>query len=711
MRLSIVLVILRKELVETLRDRRTFVSLVLLPMLLYPLFALLMSRMAGAEMDALEARPSKIAVWGELSPDVSAALATDENKLEILPWHGAPEALRRDLEAGAIPPPTPAPPRPPGPPRKGPGAEANADTKKGDADRPDVAVALAARALVGAREAHAVLVPWRGFSEDVRAGKAARVTIYYDSVWGNSDFAADRLDYALARARDGLLVSREGEKGLPKGFTSGLEVVSRNVAPDERRVGKVLGTLMPMMLILMSLLGGFLRAADMTAGEKERGTMQTLLCAPLLPIEIITGKFLAVFVVSLVTALVNVASLGLTLRRILPGEMDVPFSAHALTFALLVPVTLTFSALFLAIAAFARDFKDAQNLLTPVYLPVMLLSMLTSLPGMELSVATSLVPLLNVALLIKAIYLGDVAPDLVLFTLGSSTLFAALTLVFAARVFEREDVLLGGRGSFRAVFTFERQKGGIPSLGFSLGAFAVIFVVMFYASVLLEKTTNKTAQLAGTQLGLFFLPALAAIAASGASMRETLGLRMPRPRALVGAVLAGLSGGAAVSALATRLVPVPREFADKLGDALLLDGQPLWVLLIVIAVLPALCEETLFRGLLFSGLSRAGFAVALIASSLLFGLAHGSIYRLLPTFSLGLLLGYARHETRSLLPGIVVHGINNALAITILAVRPAWLEKLLQTDQVPVGLGAAAALVLALGIYLMREPREAKTRA
>ncbi len=714
MRLPIVLVILRKELVETLRDRRTLVSLVLLPMLLYPLFALLMSRMAGAEMEALEARPSKVAVWGELPADVRASLAAEENKIELLPWHGVPEALRKDLDAGAVPPPTPAPPSPPGPRRgngaQGAGAPPQAERKTLDSERPDAPVVFAARALVGAREAHAVLVPWRGFSEDMKDGKAARVTIYYDSVWGDSDFAADRIDYALARAREGLLVSRESEKSLPKGFTSGLEVLSRNIAPEERKVGKVLGMLMPMMLILMSLLGGFLRAADMTAGEKERGTMQTLLCAPLLPIEIITGKFLAVFVVSLVTALVNVASLGLTLRRILPGEIDVPFSAHALTFALLVPVTLLFSALFLAVAAFARDFKDAQNLLTPVYLPVMLLSMLTSLPGMELSAATSFVPLLNVALLIKAIYLGDVSPDLVLYTLGSSTLFAALALVFAARVFEREDVLLGGRGSFRAVFSWQRQKGGTPSLGFSLGAFAVILVVMFYASFLVEKTTNKTAQLAGTQLGLFLVPALAAIALSGASLRETLGLRMPRPRALFGAVLAGLSGGAVVSALATRLVPVPREFADKLGDALLLDGQPLWVLILVIAVLPALCEETLFRGMLFSGLSRAGFGVALVASALLFGLAHGSIYRLLPTFSLGLLLGYARHSTRSLLPGIVVHGLNNALAITVLAVRPAWLERLLAEDQVPLGIGAGAALVLGLGVFLMRAPKESAER-
>ena len=124
------------------------------------------------------------------------------------------------------------------------------------------------------------------------------------------------------------------------------------------------------------------------------------------------------------------------------------------------------------------------------------------------------------------------------------------------------------------------------------------------------------------------VPALVAIAASGASFRETLALRLPKPRALLGAVLVGMSAGAVVAALAMRLVPVPKAFSDKLGEALLLDGKPLWLLVLIVAVTPALCEETLFRGLLFSGLSRAGPAVALVASSLLFGLAHGSIYRL-----------------------------------------------------------------------------------
>lgn len=704
MRLSLALVVFRKEMLETLRDKRTLISLVLLPMLLYPLFALLMSRMADSDMQQLEARPSRVAVWGTLTPEVETAL-TESKKIELMPWHGAPDELRQALEKGEIAPPEPPPPVDPEPTAKRKGLKA---TPK---DRPDERVILAAREIIGKRGIDAILVPYHGFPDAVGKGGLGHIGIYYDSVWLDSDFADTRLGHALDRARESLLSTREVGKELPTGFTMGIAATSRNIAPDERRVGKFLGAIMPMMLILMSLLGGFLRAADMTAGEKERGTMQSLLCAPLLPIEIITGKFLTVFVVSLLTALVNVVSLGLTIHRLLPGEIEVPFGVHALTFALLVPVTFLFSALFLAVASFARDFKDAQNLLTPLYLPVMLLSMLTSLPGMELTAAMSFVPLLNVALLIKAIYMGDVAADLVLFTLGSSVLFAAMALIFAARVFEREDLLVGAeRGSLRQLLSWKRQNGGTPSLDLSVFGFAAILAVVFYASILFEKMTNKTAQLVGTQYGLMLLPPLVILGLSGASIRESLALRWPKPRAILGAVLVGLSAGAAVSAVALRLVPVPHSFSEKLNEVLLLDGQPLWVLLLVVALTPAICEESLFRGFLFSGLLRAGPAVALIASSLLFGLAHGSIYRMIPTASLGLIIGLARWKTGSIVPGVIIHFLNNGLALTLLYYRPKALDETFASDQIPLSFGAVAAVILVGGLSLLWEPTSSKAQ-
>ena len=177
-------------------------------------------------------------------------------------------------------------------------------------------------------------------------------------------------------------------------------------------------------------------------------------------IEIIGGKFLAVFAISLLTAGANVVSLAFTLRRILPGEFEVSFSVYALTFALLVPVTFLFAALFLALACFARDYKDGQNVLMPVYLPITLLAGLTSLPGIELNAFTAFAPILNIALLIKALFLGETAADLVLLTLGSSALYAALSLVLAARVFESTNVLLGGKESATRVLGIARRDGG-----------------------------------------------------------------------------------------------------------------------------------------------------------------------------------------------------------------------------------------------------------
>jgi len=103
---------------------------------------------------------------------------------------------------------------------------------------------------------------------------------------------------------------------------------------------------------------------------------------------------------------------------------------------------------------------------------------------------------------------------------------------------------------------------------------------------------------------------------------------------------------------------------------------------------------------------RAGPAVALVGSSLLFGLAHGSIYRLLPTAILGFLIGFVRWRTGSIVPGAIIHFLNNGLALTLLYYRPAAVERLLPGDQVPLSLGCVAAVILVVGLLLMREPQK-----
>ena len=694
MRLFIVWVILRKELTEALRDRRTLIRLLLLPVLFYPLFAIAVTKLQDSDAAARQVRGSRVAVWGEL-PEALKSRLEASGKLELRPWEGAPAEVKSAILSGAVtpalPPPEEAAPEQipePGEKPKAPWVE------------PENPVLAAAREQVERRDIDAVLVPWPGLRAALEGGAEGPLSIYFDSVRADSVLARDRLGDALDRARKELLLERESARRLPPGFTHAISVLPRNVAPPRRRVGQILGSMMPMMLILMSLLGGFLPAIDLTAGEKERGTMQTLLCAPLRPIEIISGKFLAVFTISLLTALANVVSMSFTLGRILGGEAPVPFSIYALTFALLIPVSFLFSALFLALAVFARDYKDGQNVLMPVYLPIALLSGLTALPGIELDTWTAFAPVLNIALLIKALFLGEARADLILLTLGSSALYAALALLLAARVFEREHVLLGGKDTLKALLGLERRPGGEPTTAFSITAFGAVFVVFFYGSLLLERFGAVTSLLL-TQYGFFLLPAVGIVVLFGFSPRETLALRLPSPRGALAAVVLGLSAWAVAIGFLLRLVPVPESLAKGLGDLLLLDGKPFIVVFVVFALTPAICEELLFRGLLLSGLRKLGPTAAVVISALLFGLAHASVHRLLPTAFLGVVIGVTRLRTRSILPGMVIHALNNGLALALLYYSPPWAGDLLAKGTLPWSLTLGGTAVFVVGLLLL----------
>ncbi|NUO84344.1 CPBP family intramembrane metalloprotease, partial [candidate division KSB1 bacterium] len=131
------------------------------------------------------------------------------------------------------------------------------------------------------RDIDAVLILWPGFEEKTGSGEAGVATILFDSVRPESGKARDRVTDVLRQYREDLLKLRERQRGLSAGFATGVQLQSQNVATEQRKSGMLIGMLLPYMLILFSAMSGFYAAIDMTAGEKERGTMQTLLCAPL----------------------------------------------------------------------------------------------------------------------------------------------------------------------------------------------------------------------------------------------------------------------------------------------------------------------------------------------------------------------------------------------------------------------------------------------
>ena len=659
MRIPIILTIFRKELTETLRDRRTLVMMLGLPILLYPLIIIGFSKLQESRSEAQEERSSRVVVWGELAPAMRDEIDR-AGSITLASWAGASERLRGDIEREALQPPALAP---------APVPSVSGRRFSTGPSEPENPILVEARVALASRQVDAVLVTYPGMRASLAAGGVGRLRVYFDSVREESVKARERLLQALEAYRRELVRAREVDLDLTTGFTTGVEVSASNVAAQERRAGQILGTFMPFMLIVLSLLGGFYPAVDLTAGEKERGTMQTLLCAPLRSVEIIVGKFLAVWVIGLIAALANVTSLALTLTRMLPGEVGVSPSAYFLMFVLLLPVTLLFTAVFLAVAVFAKDFKDGQNFLTPVYMVLGVPAAVTMLPGMELSAWTAFVPVVNIALLIKAVLVGDIATDLIFLTLLSSGVYAALAMLLASRVFEREQILLGGGESWAAVLSLDRRPGGTPSPALALVLFASVMVLAFYGSLMLEGL-NTVITLFIVEVGFFLAPALAVAAVMRFGWRDTFALRWPSAAQIGGAVIIGLSAWTITGGLLIRLLPPPESLTRALERLLLLDGQPapLIVVWLVIGITPAVCEELFFRGFVLTGLRSLGRWPAIAIAGFLFGIAHASIYRLLPTLCLGVLFGYIVWRTGSIVVGIVAHALNNGLMATFVQV-------------------------------------------
>jgi sodium transport system permease protein len=705
-RWPLILALFRKELTETLRDRRTLLMALGLPVLLYPLIAMSLTKLQESRREGQEATASKVAVWGRVPTGLDRELART-NRYELLAWQGITPATRQALERGGLPMLAAETPS-----RKGGNASSGSNVVSARVPaETESPVILEGRTLLASRKADAVLVVWPDLDRTLSTGGLGRVVVLYDSVRDGSMQAHARLSEAVENWRKRLIEERESARALPRGFSIGVELDDRNVAPRARQVGRLLGAFLPFLLIVLSASGGLYAAIDLTAGEKERNTLQTLLCAPLTSLEIISGKFLAAWVIVLITTLVNLISMTATFARILSslGGFHAPSSSYFLAFLVLLPATFMVTALFLAVAVFARDFKDGQNLLTPMFMLLTLPLGATTLPDIELNAWTAFVPLVNIALLIKGVFVAEAKADLVFLTLLSSAVYAGLALLFAARVFQQEQVLLGGRDSWRSVFHFTPHRQPVPTASFSLTVFAVVFVLVFYASHLLQGASTVVMILA-TQLGFFLLPNVVVAWRWGLSPTETYQLRMPPLGAVAGAILVGLSAWGVTAGIVTRVFPPPETFTKALEKVLLFEGQniPLWAVCLILGVTPAVCEEFFFRGLVMAGFRRYGMWTALVCSALLFAVAHSSIYRLLPTFALGMIIGYCTWNSRSLFTGILIHAINNSLLVTFLHV-PGLAHRFGfdESATVPWSLTGVTLAMTVGGVWLVRRARPA----
>lgn len=664
------LAIARRDLVEFVRDRRTLFITLLLPMVTYPILALstaLGLRTASSELEAQRA-PTKITI--AISGPDAVALADRVRAVEKKTVGTAREGWPAALDIDALP-----------------ATDARIQLDQGAADL----WIDAPRGCLAALDGEGTVV----LPVHMRPGRPVdpRVT--------------DQFNAVVRSLADDARQRRIESAGLPASMLAPLKLVFAEEQRETRPLQphSILSTLAGGVLVLLAVLtltGAFYPAIDAIAGEKERGTIETLLIAPCAARDIVFGKFLAVFAVTLATLAANAVSIAATAtvaRRFLPAGITMALPEGAVG-AILVTV-LSFmglaalsAATCLAVTTASKSGKEAQNTLTPVILLVSALAGTALLPGMRSDTALAAAPFSGQVLVSRSVFAaGEGGPHVfpavlgpLAITLLSAAGFTWLLLKATATMLTDEDILF--RGGDVAAGGFARPgRRSRPNVVQGVLPIVAGLAALWYVQGITPDDLARAIPL--QQVAAVVLPLAAAAWWQRVDLRQTFGLRRPGGPFSVWSDVACLIGAAmlgvglfvigATSLLAVKGTAISAE-AQLLSEKILalMQGHPAWMSWALMAALPAVCEELLFRGWVLSGLAgRHGSwrrsAAAIVAQAALFAIFHLLPERMPQTFILGLVLGWMTLATGSLLPAIVCHLAHNSMPLVVLAGgMPAW---------------------------------------
>ena len=394
--MKIIFTIFRKELKDSLRDRRTVIMMVVIPLLLFPVLIGLSTRFVISHQVQAQARTLTVGISD--GPGAEGFLAGLEQSDNLKTITGLDPELGSDL--------------------------------------------------VRSDSLDAYILFHEDFQQEVDRLGQGEVTVYSKQTEEREIEAGRVLDLLYAYE----LVLREDRfagLGIDPDAYHVISVTRENLATSKEQLADVVGGMLPYMFILFCFLGCMYPAIDLAAGEKERGTLETLLTSPVKRMQILTGKFGVVVLTGISSAAVSLVGLYLGIRYVsaIPGELiDLAMSilepgAIILLLTLLLPLTIFFASIQLTVSFFARSYKEAQSMIGPLMPVVIIPAFIGILPGMKLTVATAMIPVLNVSLATKSIIAGQASPGLMALVYASLFVYAGLGLLLCSRTFGREAAI------------------------------------------------------------------------------------------------------------------------------------------------------------------------------------------------------------------------------------------------------------------------------
>jgi len=445
-------------------------------------------------------------------------------------------------------------------------------------------------------------------------------------------------------------------------------------------------------------------AIDLTAGERERGTLETLMAAPLPRFGILVAKFIAVLTVAVLTALLNLIGMFVTIWVF---QLDQQFGAGILDFRVMVQIFFLlilfgafFSALLLAVTSFAKSFKEAQVYLIPIIILSLGPGLLAMTPGISLDGVNAVIPMVNILVLARDVINNEVIfiPSLV--AVVSTLVYTYLAICLAARIFGSDSILCSGDGSLSEMFQRPTRENVVVPLVATLFCLVMLFPLNFLSIGFLGRLPSETTadlSVRYRMMGFFTFLAFMILPALVAKHQNTrfgtgFGLKRPRVVFLLAAFLLGISLWPLVMSMTegwhaaygllfgselqeqwhAKLIETTSEQVARIRLV-----SP-WVILFSFSVIPALCEEWFFRGMLLRSLLRWNSVwKSILISAMVFGSFHVlsnsviALDRLLPSTLIGVMLGYLVYKSDSIWPGVILHSLNNGIVVFLAYYQPA----------------------------------------
>ena len=387
-----ILTVIKKELIDTLRDRRTLISAIIMPALLLPIMLYGFTKLQTTIMKKEESKKLKVALL-----DAPAMFATtfDTSKYELLSdvtIEGGRDAILNDSL--------------------------------------DAMVAFV-----------------DGYANKVNNSGTGKVNMWYKST---NLSVKDRLSTIVDDYEQGILDTRIVDLSLTKEAINPIELYQYDIAPKKEQLGKLAGGILPYLFIIFCFTGCMYPGLDLITGEKERGTIETLLTVPASRFKILLGKVITIALVGLAAAVMTILGLVAALKFLpdIPEDLletisnIIQFKYVMMLFIMIFPLSFFFAGMISAMVVKAKSFKEAQSILTPISFVIIMPALIGMMPGIELTWATAAIPILNIALATKEIVAGTINMGHYFFIVASLVVIAIVAVFISYKQFSKEGMVL-----------------------------------------------------------------------------------------------------------------------------------------------------------------------------------------------------------------------------------------------------------------------------